>query len=385
VTDQQHRTPARTRTERKVARFPLVCRARLICPDLKSRIAEVCDYAHACQQQTEPASQLHRACAVWNLAALIAADCDMPALAAQLCERQFRIFHDAWPVTGRTVIASLQPLVNLARLTARTGDPTGTYRELTALDRALHDGGSIRIHGTAVSFEGFTAAGTDRIEALAWLRVVLVEDGTRLLASTDQWVQAAAHAALCDDAKERLRDSRQTQVIARLLGGHAEEAVALIDTAVITEPWEHAVAACLRVYSELHTNQMTAEAATTMLAAVHIARQATDPATGLFRIRLGLAAVDLVTEPWRSQTGLVRAALIRDAQESQDALIAREILRDDASREQMSAVELRSLTGLIDNAGLGRGDIPKALLADLMAAVETAETVLAQTLGVAPR
>jgi hypothetical protein len=123
MTDSTHPDAA----DRLASRFPLVRRARLTCPDLETRIAEVRRYAHHAQHHEEPSDQLHCACAVWNLAALIASDCGMPTLAADLCERQFRIFHAAWPLAARATIASLQPLVNLARLTHRSGDPHAAY------------------------------------------------------------------------------------------------------------------------------------------------------------------------------------------------------------------------------------------------------------------
>jgi len=113
---------AEAAADRAMARFPLVLQGRRRCADLDTRVHEVREFADSCHKPASPEDRIDRTCTAWNLSALIAADCGMPALAVELCERQFQIFQAAWPVSGRTAIASLQPLVNLARLTGRAGD-----------------------------------------------------------------------------------------------------------------------------------------------------------------------------------------------------------------------------------------------------------------------
>lgn len=365
---------------RAVSYFPLVCRPRLTCPDLETRIAEVQRHANACEHQTEPAERRHRACVVWNLAALIAADCGMPNLAASLCERQFHIFHAVWPVTGRTAIASLQPLVNLVRLTHRAGDPHGAYQALCTINHAAHHGGKARVHGTAISFDRFVATHADRHEAATWLRAIMLKDGTRLLATTGQWTRAAAHAALYDDAGESLRESRQTQIIGNLHNGHTGSALATLEASVTTELWELAVAACLRSYIDLRTNQLTPQGVAGALAMVRHAQQSPGQDTAHFHIRLGLTAVDLATERCPGHAEVLCTELIRAAAESEDAFAAREVLRHSRAREQMGPTERETLNTLVHRAGLGHGSISPPLLTDLLAAVESTENILIQTL-----
>ena len=376
----QQSLPGSPIAHRAVSYFPLVCRPRLTCPDLETRIAEVQRYANSCEHQTEPDKRRHRACVVWNLAALIAADCGMPNLAVSLCERQFRIFHAAWPMTGRTVIASLQPLVNLARLAHRAGDPHGAYQTLHAMNHAVHHGGYALVHGTTISFDRFVATHADRQEAATWLRVIMLEDGTRLLATTGQWTRAAAHAAMYDDASERLRESRQTQIMGNLHNGHTGSALATLEAGVTTEPWELAVAACLRSYIDLRTNQLTPNGVARALAMVRQALQSPGQDTAHFHFRLGLTAVDLATETCPGQAEALCAELIRAAGESEDAFAAREVLRHNTAREQMTPTERETLNTLVHRAGLGRGSIPLPLLTDLLAAVESTEDVLIRTL-----
>ncbi|MFF7166914.1 hypothetical protein ACFZBP_36970 [Streptomyces sp. NPDC008086] len=317
---------------------------------------------------------------VWNLAALIAADCSMPDLAASLCERQFHIFQAAWPVTGRTAIASLQPLVNLARLTHRAGDPHGAYHALHAMNHAVHHGGNALVHGTTIPFDHFVTTDADRQEATTWLRAIMLEDGTRLLASTGQWTRAAAHAALYDDAGERLRESRQTQIIESLHNGHTRSAVTTLEASVTTEPWERAVAACLRSYIDLRTNQLTPKGVARALDVVRNARQSPAQDMAHFHFRLGLTAVDLATETCPGQAEALCSELIRAAAESEDAFAAREVLRHNAARGQMTPAESETLNTLVRRAGLGRGSIPPSLLAELLASVESTEDVLIRAL-----
>ncbi len=159
-----------------------------------------------------------------------------------------------------------------------------------------------------------------------WLRVLLREDGTRALAAAGQWGKAAAHAEQYDDAGEQLREARQTRIIARVLDGHTDSALALIDTSVMTEPWEHAVAACLRNYAHLKAERLDTKYLAAILTAVQLARQPSDRATTLFRIRLGLAAADLAARAHPDQAEFMRVELVEEAEQSGDAFAAREVL-----------------------------------------------------------
>ncbi|MYV98367.1 thiopeptide-type bacteriocin biosynthesis protein [Streptomyces sp. SID3343] len=361
-----------------VARFPLILQARRHCPDLPTRIAEVRHYAHTCQETSDPEERVDRACSAWNLAALVAADCGMPDFAADLCKHQFRILRSAWPVTGPIAIAALQPLVNLARLTARAGDPGGAYRAFADINRAVHHGGDARVHHLTVNFDDFTTP-QDRSQVDGWLHVLLREDGTRALAATGSWTEAATHAARYDDAVHRLREGRQTRILAETADGHTESALALIDTSSVTEPWEHAVAACLRT----HAGQGTPVAAT--LATVMEALGPTDRDTVLFRLRLGLAALDVTQAAQGPEVGRLCDHLLTNATHSEDAFAAREVLRHATCRTHASADQAARLTELIRRAGLGHGTIPSPLTEQLTAATRTAGAVLATTLGAPPQ
>lgn len=365
--------------ERAVARFPLVLQRRIRCADLETRVREVRECADSCHQPADPEDRIDQACTVWNLSALIAADCGMPDLAVELCQRQFHIFHAAWPIPGRAAIASLQPLVNLARLTGRAGDPDGAYRALDGIHRAAHVGGSAEIHGTSVSFDRF-AIDSDRSTVSRWLRGVLRDDGTRALAAAGHWTRAATHAEHHDDRGELLREARQARIIAHVLDGHTGAALTLIDTSALNQPWEQAVAACLRRYTHLKAECSDTGDLAAMLAAVRLAGEHADRTTRLFHTRLGLAALDLSAGARQPDTDLVAGELIDHAERSGDAFTARELLSHPACQMRMTPAQVAALTRLVERAGLGAGSIPHQLLTSMTQSVHTAGTVLAQAL-----
>lgn len=144
------------------------------------------------------------------------------------------------------MIPALQPLVNLARLSRRAGDPEGAYRELEAINEAVGNGGRVTIHGEHIDFDGLAL---DRSSAIdSWLSEVMREDGTRALVAAGQWANAAAHAEKYDKANQRLREARQMRVIAHTLSGQIGTALDLIYNTMAADYWEHSVAACLRGY-----------------------------------------------------------------------------------------------------------------------------------------
>jgi len=161
-----------------------------------------------------------------------------------------------------------------------------------------------------------------------------------------------------------------------VLDGNTDSALTRIDTSVMTQPWEQAVAACLRSYAHLKAEQLDAEDLAAMLTAVQLTWQSSDRPTTLFRIRLGLTAVDLTTGVHQDEADLMSVELIEEVERSADAFAAREALGHPACRTQMTSAQTGALAALVDRARLGAGSIPEALLNDLMASVQTTGTVL---------
>lgn len=383
MTAPPHHPQARLR--RLSRRFPLVSRSHLVYPSFAARLDEVRSCGEKSAQDGLLLDRINLACATWNLSALIASDCGLTGLATDLCLRQLRLFQAAWPVTGDTAIASLQPIVNLVRLTARTGDPQAAFQQLMSVHRAARDGGSVTVHGQAIDLTGFTTdAGLDHIQP--WLHDLLLDDGTRLLVAAGQWHEAAEHATAYDEQPERLYGSRQARIVANLHTDALDTANPLIDKATITEPWEEAVAQVLRHYADHLAGRATARGFAATALAVRDALEPDPPHLRMFRVRLALAAIDLAPEGCETLARPLYDAIVSDTTQARDAYAAREILRHPAPPADGWA--RHELESIVHDGGLGRGALPESVLSTLMRAVSTAGASLAQCLteegGVSP-
>ncbi|MBB6122265.1 hypothetical protein [Nocardiopsis algeriensis] len=332
-------------------------------------------YAQAAQHGRDGEGQRRSAHAAWNLAALIAADCGLPGVAARWCKRQFRLLQQERPVQRRDAIHTLQPLLNLIRLTARSGDLHQAHRELCALyEGALH-GGSTHIHGLAVDFDDLCEGRSQDQEVSRWLDVAMLEDGTRLLARTGQWDRAAEHAHTYDRSGGKAGEHFQAQVIAHLAQGRFEEARTLVDAAPVTQLWEHAVIACLRGYGSLLQGRFGPSEGAHLREAVQEARIMTETATALFGFRLGLVAAELLVEH-PAQVGQWCTELLAEAVASDDAFLAREALEHPLTCARAAAEQKHTLARRIRAAGLGQKGMSRASFRSLAQAVHIAEEVL---------
>ncbi|WP_030894143.1 hypothetical protein [Streptomyces sp. NRRL F-5053] len=371
-------TTTLTAAHQATARFPLVCRSHLVYPSFTARIEEL----HTCADKSAQAGPLNdrinAACATWNLAALIASDCGLPDLAADLCLRQLRLFQAAWPVVGDTAIAALQPMVNLIRLTARSGNPQAAYRQLTDLHHAVHHGSTVMLHGHRLDLTQFTTPATVR-HIQPWLQFLMTDDGTRLLAATGQWARAAQHATAYDAEPTRLLDSRQARTLAAWHANDPDTADALLDEAQITEPWEAAVQQLLRHGTATIAGRTGTGRFPTVLNAAQNVVEAAAPHTRMFRVRLVRTLLTLVpTDPHGLTEPLCRT-VVEDTEEAGDAFAAREILRSPSP--MANERQRRNLEALVHDAGLGRGAIPAPALTVMNDALAAAGPSLARCLA----
>jgi hypothetical protein len=340
------------------ARLPLVCRPHLHYPSFNARIEEVSACAAKSTLDIPPTDRINAACATWNLAALIASDCGLPDYAEELCLRQLRLFRQVWPVTGDTAIAALQPLVNLVRLTARTGQKNLAYDELTALHHTVHHGGLLIVHGHTIDLTGFTDDAT-RQRIRPWLRFLMLDDGTRLLASTAQWAKAAAHAAVYDDTCNRLTEARQTQAVAALAEGDSDRAAYVIGSATVAAPWETVVADVLHYLARDTTAGSTSADYPALTTTVNNLFHTAPAHTRMFRTRLALMVTELAPPGSTAQVDL-HGTIVHDVLEGGDFYAAREILR----RGTTPTNEPRriQLEDIVRRAGLGAGCLPEGAL-----------------------
>ena len=312
------------------------------------------------------------ASAACNLAALIASDCVSADLAASLCEAQFATYLEWLPLDASTARYALEPVVNLARLRIRAGDGDGAWVLLEAVYRAVRTRTSTRVAGRLVCFECLVADEAASIEARRWLWTVLLADGTRALTSAGRWPEALRHVLDHGGVGERLLDGRQTAVVAHWAAGDVDRAVALIDDTMMVEPWEHAVAACLRLLC-----RPTAESASAAVES-HLALRRV-PEHDLFHLRLGMLVVRLARDVAPEEAAASADWLICDAVESADGRVARIAMEEARLKVRMSDGDRRALADSARSAMIGCA--PPDLAALLTKIVVQAGTVLSRSLG----
>ncbi|MFI1013048.1 hypothetical protein [Streptomyces sp. NPDC020965] len=353
-------------------------RSHLVYPSFATRIEELRTCAERSARPGPLTGRIDAACATWNLSALIASDCGLPDLAADLCIRQLHLFQSAWPVSGDVAIAALQPMVNLIRLTARSGDPGTAYQQLVDLHQAVHHGGAVTLHGQRIDFTRFATPATVR-HIQPWLRFLMMDDGTRLLAATSHWAKAAQHAVAYDPEPSRLFDSRQARIVASWQANDSDTANALLDEALITEPWEDAVRQLLRHGTEIFAGRAREGLFATVLNSARTAVEATEPHTRMFRVRLLRTVIALAPANSQMLTEPLCRTVLDDTERAGDAFAAREILRSPIPTANDQ--QRKNLEALMRNGGLDRGAISAADLVAMNDACAIAGTSLANCLA----
>ena len=114
-------------------RFPLVARFRPACLPLPERVHTLVDLADTAVEETDQGL----ASAVYNQAALIASDLDLPDLAREMCHQHAAAYLHACPLPGMSAIRGLEPVVNLARLQIRAGRADEGRQRLLNLYKAV--------------------------------------------------------------------------------------------------------------------------------------------------------------------------------------------------------------------------------------------------------
>jgi hypothetical protein len=127
-------------------RFPLVARFRPACLPLPERVRALADLADTAVNKADQGL----ASAVYNQAALIASDLDLPDLARQMCHQHAAAYLHACPLPGMSAIRGLEPVVNLARLQIRAGRADEGRQRLLDLYGAVEAGADARFEGIAV-------------------------------------------------------------------------------------------------------------------------------------------------------------------------------------------------------------------------------------------
>lgn len=358
-------------------RFPLVARPRPACPPLTERVKEVGDLAKAAEQNGTRGLSL--AATAHNKAALIASDCGLDDLAQSLCRQQFGVYLRARPLGGQVAKHALEPVVNLARLMIRSGDGEGAYLLLDTLYQAVRSRTTSVIDGRRVPFNEFTVSDADHRTLCQWLWAVLLADGTRALAGLDRWDRALAHVEKHGGVGERLLDGRQVAILARWSAGDSDSALSVLDDGIASEPWEHAVAACLTVLCHGGSGIRLPDSAVTAMVEHYLALEP-EPPLLVFRVRLGLTVIRLAGSIERSAAAQATTRLASEVVMSGDGYAAREVLAHGEFRTWLGDAEERVLAAAVQSSGLGCDVMPEDLMATLLAAVEMSEAVTVRNL-----
>ncbi|MGH8906597.1 MAG: hypothetical protein ACRD0K_08780 [Egibacteraceae bacterium] len=357
--------------------FPLLPRTRPPGQALRLRVEEIRGLARSASEGPDEI-RLSSAAEALNKAALIASDCGLVDLARQLCWRQFDIFHAAAPLTAKTAKLALQPIVNLGRLATRGEDGARAYRIFEDAYDAVRTQAATQIDGRDIDFRQFVNQTEERHEIRKFLWTILLADGTRALTTAGRWSDALRHIERYKGIGKRMLDGRQVAILARCATGRYDAAIDLLDDSWAPDPWEQAVATCLRTLCLRLGNQP----AHTSTAAMVRAYLRLGPSRGhlLFRTRLGLCVIDLAADAHQAGTSQVITRVIREAVAGSCAYSASDVLSHELCRSRIPEADEDALAAIVERSGLRRGTMPADLLDDLMASAKTSEAQLAQVL-----
>lgn len=330
--------------------FPLVPRPRPPGLRLTDRVDMITQDAALAREGTWQEA-LDAASRVYNGAALIASDTGQQELARTWCWKHAEHYLAQLPLSATMAQRALEPVVNLARLRIRAGEGEQAFTMLTTLHEGVRTRRAIVVDGRALPLDRLTATKADHEELHRWVWTILLGDGLRALTSAGRWEEAAEQAQRHGGIGNRLFDGRQTLIIAHLVSGRAEHALALIKDSTVQEPWEQALRAVLNLWCRAELSEQTSLEIDDLRECVS---QALDVGRPLFSTRLGLAALHLlhrVGVETADLTDTVTGIVLR----AEDGYAAREVL----SSWQTTAEQNRGLSRVLGASGLaGEGLLP---------------------------
>ncbi|WP_338897403.1 hypothetical protein WBG99_18790 [Streptomyces sp. TG1A-60] len=355
-------------------RFPLVARFRPACLPLPERVRALVDLADNAVKETDQGL----ASAVYNQAALIASDLDLPELAREMCHQHAATYLHACPLPGMSAIRGLEPVVNLARLQIRAGHPDEGRQRLLNLYKAVETGTAARFEGVNVP-ANLTATGEDRQEVRAWLWRVLLADGTRTLTAKGQWAEALAHIGAHHGIGKRMLDGRQVAVLAALVAGDTAGAAVLLADTVPGDAWEQAVTACLTVLCRRDAGQPT-DGHLADLVTAYLGRK-TEPGMTVFDTRLGLTVLDAIGSADALAAHRIVEDLHRRTTDAEDGYAARENLAHPLFTEIATDRQVQDCRALVRACALSSRILPDKLRGELTAALRASNRVIRESLA----
>ncbi|MFH8467674.1 hypothetical protein [Streptomyces sp. NPDC017991] len=355
-------------------RFPLVARFRPACLPLPKRVRSLVELADSAVKKSDQGL----ASAVYNQAALIASDLDLPDQAREMCHQHAAAYLHACPLPGMIAIRGLEPVVNLARLQIRDGRADEGRQRLLDLYKAVEAGTAARFEGVNVPAD-LTATGEDRQEVRAWLWRVLLADGTRTLTSEGRWTEALAHIEAHHGIGKRMLDGRQVAVLAALAAGDTAWAALLLADTMPGDPWEQAVTACLAVLCRRDAGQPIDGHLADLVTAY--SERKTEPGMTVFDTRLGLTVLDAIGSAEALATHRIVEDLHRRTTDAEDGYAARENLAHPLFTEIATDRQVQDCRALVRACALGAGILPDELRGELATALRASDRVIRDSLA----
>ncbi|GAA1119825.1 hypothetical protein NE857_26295 [Nocardiopsis exhalans] len=343
--------------------FPLVPRPRPPGHRLTDRVDTIAQDAALAREGTGQEA-LDAASRVYNGAALIASDTGQQELARTWCWKHAEHYLAHLPLSGTMAQRALEPVVNLARLRIRAGDGGQAFAMLAALHEGVRTGQAIVLDGRTLPLDRITATKSDHDELHQWVWTILLGDGLRALTSAGRWDEAAEQAQRHGGVGDRLFDGRQTVVIAHLLSGRAEHALALIERSTVQEPWEQALRAVLNLWCRTELSDQTSLEVDDLRGSVS---KAFDVSRPLFSARLGLAALHLLHRVG-AETADLTSSVAEVVLRTEDGYAARDLLNS----WETTDTQKQDLSRVLRASGLAEPELLGCLHQRLTKAVTTA-------------
>ncbi|WP_188299523.1 hypothetical protein [Streptomyces sp. CBMA156] len=305
---------------------------------------------------------------VFNQAALLASDLDLPAYARDLCHRHADRYLTRGPLPARSAIRGLEPIVNLARLHIRAGHHQPGHQLLLDLYRAVTTGTEATLDGITVPAH-LTDTSEQRAEVRQWLWRVVIADGTRALTTAGRWTDALHHIEAHHGIGQRILDGRQVAVLAAATTGDLPGALTLLAATDPGEPWENAVTAVLTALCRPGDQYATETAIEHCLAY--------EPGEGLalFTTRLALTAIDAADPDTPAARNLIKQLSSRTGRTG-DGYALRDLLTHPGVRGRLEPSRTAELEQALATCALGSAALPKHVHKLLEAALATGQEVL---------
>ncbi|MFD6891843.1 hypothetical protein [Streptomyces sp. NPDC059957] len=355
-------------------RFPLIARPRPACLPLPQRVRTLVELADTAARLHDPSI----ASTVYNQAALIASDVGIPGVARAMCHQHAAAYLDAAPLSGKAAIRALEPLINLARLQIRSGQPEAGLQRLLTLFNDVSTGTRTQVEDIVVPAH-LTANAEDRQEVRALLWRVLLADGTRALTTAGRWKEALAHVKAHRGIGQRMLDGRQVAVLAALDAGDRQGANKLLADTEPGESWENIITLCLSVLY-LRKRGMAWRHPLQRLVTSYLERPDEEGIT-VFNVRLGLALLDTLPCPTGPTARLLISELHRRTKTAADGYAAREALSHPLFPTHATTREAEDCHNLVLSCALETGALPNELRGQLSQAVRISYHTIRQGLA----